>query len=619
MPTTAQRGATRLRRLIDQEGLHGLVAGRATRLLLDEGVIDSGDATRRMRLVLSPGAEPAVGAGWVEGFLRDSGTILLHDQDLFDTIDRWVTDMPQDAFDNVLPLLRRTIATFSVPERRSIGERILAGRRDRQRSARRPASTKRAPTWSCRSSPDPRRRRRRGVSDERLRRWRLVLGGGDADGTGLALAGDDLKRDQALERLYDAERSAGLGRIVADGRPLARRHPDVLPVVGRVGHAAGRARAAQPAPDAPRTGAAGEHPAGPEPRDGADRARRRHAGGDAMRPPGTSCARSWRTSSAACRARSNRRSPGALNRAAVTRRPRQRDIDWDRTIRRNLRHYQPDYKTVIPETLLGHARRSNALRDVVIAVDQSGSMAASVVYSSVFAAVMASIRSVETKLVVFDTSVVDLTDLLDDPVEVLFSTQLGGGTDINRAVGYCQTLVTRPADTIFVLISDLFEGGVEQELIARVSQLRRRRRDRDRAPGALGQGRARRSTTTSPRSSRRWERRHSPARRTTSRASWPPPSRSATSAAGRQSRGSPWSARRNPERPRLIPNRYLWRQATGKSSPATSTRSISKIRPSGTLVYKAGVAHSISFPSAKIVLRPSMTAMSMGWPSASAV
>ena len=124
-----------LHRLIDLDGLHGLVAGRATRLLLDEGVIDSVDATRRMRLVLSPGAEPAIGAGWVEGFLRDSGTILLHDQDLFDTIDRWVTEMPQGAFDNVLPLLRRTIATFSVPERRSIGERILAGRRERGSTA----------------------------------------------------------------------------------------------------------------------------------------------------------------------------------------------------------------------------------------------------------------------------------------------------------------------------------------------------------------------------------------------------------------------------------------------------------------------------------------------------
>jgi Mg-chelatase subunit ChlD len=162
---------------------------------------------------------------------------------------------------------------------------------------------------------------------------------------------------------------------------------------------------------------------------------------------------------------------GALSRASLTQRPRPRDIDWDRTIRRNLRHYQPEYRTVIPERLLGHARRASALRDVVIAVDQSGSMAASIVYSSVFAAVMASIRSVETRLVAFDTSVVDLTELLADPVEVLFGTQLGGGTDINRAVAYCQTLVRRPTDTIFVLISDLFEGGVERELLQRVSEL----------------------------------------------------------------------------------------------------------------------------------------------------
>ena len=162
---------------------------------------------------------------------------------------------------------------------------------------------------------------------------------------------------------------------------------------------------------------------------------------------------------------------GAINRAGLTRRPRQRDIDWDRTIRRNLRHYQPELRTVIPEVLLGNSRRASALRDVVIAVDQSGSMAASVVYSSVFAAVMASIRSVETRLVVFDTSVVDLTDALDDPVEILFGTQLGGGTDINRAVGYCQTLIDRPTDTIFVLISDLFEGGVERELLQRVGEL----------------------------------------------------------------------------------------------------------------------------------------------------
>jgi hypothetical protein len=162
---------------------------------------------------------------------------------------------------------------------------------------------------------------------------------------------------------------------------------------------------------------------------------------------------------------------GALNRAEVTRRPRPRDINWDRTIRKNLRHYQPAEKTIIPETLIGHGRRQSAAREVIIAVDQSGSMAASVVYSSVFAAVMATIRSIRTRLVVFDTAVVDLTDELDDPVEVLFGTQLGGGTDINGAVGYCQTLVQRPTDTIFVLISDLYEGGVENDLLKRIGSL----------------------------------------------------------------------------------------------------------------------------------------------------
>ena len=77
-------------------------------------------------------------------------------------------------------------------------------------------------------------------------------------------------------------------------------------------------------------------------------------------------------------------------------------------------------------------------------IDQSGSMAESVVYSSVFGAVLASLRSVRTRLVVFDTEVVDLTDELDDPVDVLFGVQLGGGTDINRALAYCESLVERP-------------------------------------------------------------------------------------------------------------------------------------------------------------------------------
>jgi Mg-chelatase subunit ChlD len=163
---------------------------------------------------------------------------------------------------------------------------------------------------------------------------------------------------------------------------------------------------------------------------------------------------------------------GALNRASRINRPRHRDIDWDRTIRANLKHYQPQYGTVVPERLIGYGRRTTAVqRDVVLCVDQSGSMAASVVYSGVFSAVLATMRSLRTSLVVFDTAVVDLTEALSDPVEVLFGTQLGGGTDINRAIAYSQGLITRPRDTIFVLISDLYEGGVRDEMLRRVAAM----------------------------------------------------------------------------------------------------------------------------------------------------
>ncbi|WP_430779998.1 VWA domain-containing protein [Actinoplanes sp. G11-F43] len=163
---------------------------------------------------------------------------------------------------------------------------------------------------------------------------------------------------------------------------------------------------------------------------------------------------------------------GALSRAARTSRPRRADVDWDRTIRANLRHYLPEHRTVVPERLVGYGRRSSAVqRDVVLCVDQSGSMAASVVFAGVFAAVLASIRSLRTSLVVFDTAVVDLTDRLADPVEALFGTQLGGGTDINRAVAYAQRLVTRPRESVFVLISDLYEGGVREEMLRRVAEM----------------------------------------------------------------------------------------------------------------------------------------------------
>jgi Mg-chelatase subunit ChlD len=160
---------------------------------------------------------------------------------------------------------------------------------------------------------------------------------------------------------------------------------------------------------------------------------------------------------------------GSLNRATRNRRPRHSEIDWHRTIRANLKHYQPKYKTIIPETRIGFGRKRSSLRDIVLCVDQSGSMATSVVYAGVFSAVLASLPAVSTKMVVFDTAVVDLTEKLADPVDVLFGTQLGGGTDINQALAYCQGLIRHPQDTILVLISDLYEGGNAKEMLKRVA------------------------------------------------------------------------------------------------------------------------------------------------------
>ncbi|MDQ2732298.1 MAG: VWA domain-containing protein, partial [Armatimonadota bacterium] len=162
---------------------------------------------------------------------------------------------------------------------------------------------------------------------------------------------------------------------------------------------------------------------------------------------------------------------GSLNRAERTHRPRHNEIDWNRTILRNLRHYQPEYHTIVAETLSGYGRKRSALRDIILCIDQSGSMATSVVYASILGAVLATLPAVRTRLVVFDTSVVDLTDELDDPVDLLFGVQLGGGTDINRALTYCAGLVQQPGDTILVLISDLYEGGNAEEMHKRAAAL----------------------------------------------------------------------------------------------------------------------------------------------------
>jgi Mg-chelatase subunit ChlD len=164
---------------------------------------------------------------------------------------------------------------------------------------------------------------------------------------------------------------------------------------------------------------------------------------------------------------------GSLNRAVRNRRPRHADMDWNRTIRANLKNYQPAYKTIIPEIRIGYGRKktSSSLRDIILCVDQSGSMATSVVYASICAAVMASISAVRTSLVVFDTHIVDLTPDLQDPVDVLFGTQLGGGNDIELALAYCQGLIRTPGDTILILVSDLYEEENKAKILRRAAAL----------------------------------------------------------------------------------------------------------------------------------------------------
>ena len=164
---------------------------------------------------------------------------------------------------------------------------------------------------------------------------------------------------------------------------------------------------------------------------------------------------------------------GAINRSVRNRRPKHNEIDWNKTIRANLKTYQTEFNSIIPEVLIGHGKKGQSLKDVILLVDQSGSMANSMVYAGVFGAVMASLRSVKTHMVVFDTSVVDLTEELDDPVDLLFATQLGGGTNINKALGYSKELIRKPEDTILVLVSDLYEGGNENEMLKKVASIKK--------------------------------------------------------------------------------------------------------------------------------------------------
>jgi VWA domain-containing protein len=317
--------------------------------------------------------------------------------------------------------------------------------------------------------------------DERLRRWRLVLGGGPddaADGTGIALGPEDRRVDGALAALYDGGGGEGTGPRTGG---LGGSAPQVARWLGDIRQYFPTSVVQVMQRDAvERLGLTRmllepELLAAVEPDV--------HLIGTLLSLKGVLPERTKETARAVVRTvvselerrlanRTRAAVTGALDRSARTRRPRPADVDLARTIRANLQHYSPDLRTIVPERLIGHGRkRRNVERDVVLAVDQSGSMAESVVYAGLFGAVLASMPALRTRFVAFDTAVADLTDSLGDPVELLFGTQLGGGTDIDRAIAYCQGLVTRPNETLLVLISDLYEGGSRADLLRRVGAL----------------------------------------------------------------------------------------------------------------------------------------------------
>ena len=323
------------------------------------------------------------------------------------------------------------------------------------------------------------------TNDERQRRWRLVLGaaegqaeegaggqgGGDAPQTGQSLSPRDAALDGALDALYGEARGGDLSQSMPD---VARWLGDVRdyfpePVVQLLQRDALARLSTRQLVEHPDLLAAVEPDAALAaqllalrkvmPERTLDTARQVVA--QVVRDLVKRLDFPLRQAAA-----------GSLNRASRRHRPRKLpEINWARTIQANLRHYQPAQQTVVPERLVGYGRRQATLRDIVLLVDTSASMATSVVYAGVAAAVLASIPSLAARLVLFDSAVVDVTDQLADPAELLFGVRLGGGTNIDRALSYARGAIARPHDTVVVLITDLFEGGSREGVVRQVGEL----------------------------------------------------------------------------------------------------------------------------------------------------
>jgi len=324
------------------------------------------------------------------------------------------------------------------------------------------------------------------TNDTNLKRWRLMLGGDESDGTGYELDGDDIQKDMALSALYDYEiREEKFFYPVEGGKQGGNgsSSPSIARWLGDI-----RRYFPKQVVDIIQDDAL-KHPKLKdklmlEPEILEQATPNVHLIATLMELGKLIPSKTKETARVVIQKvvkelmeklenRMIEAINGALSKSVTNHRPKLSEINWHKTILKNLHHYQPDYNTIIPQKLYGYGRKNRkTLKDIILCIDQSGSMGTSIVYSGIFGAVMASLPTVRTQMVVFDTQIVDLTEELSDPVELLFGVQLGGGTDINKALTYCQSLVTRPNDTIFVFISDLEEGGSPQGMLDKIQALK---------------------------------------------------------------------------------------------------------------------------------------------------
>ncbi|MDR3035839.1 MAG: DUF5682 family protein, partial [Kitasatospora sp.] len=474
--------------------------------------------------------EPARLGDWLSGLfvlareqLTGPALDAAADASLFDALDAIVTRLPTDDFLRGLPALRQAFGYFPPRERERIAERLLA-RRGRTGSARGLLRTTADPSLLARAaglelavtdlltryglapspipsptvltplpepedtgtSPAPRPSH---LPDEGLERWRLILGAPAERCTG-SLDGRAAAQDAALEWLYGRDPEAGrrgVRRSGGSGRGGSRHGGDgasvVTPVdwLEEVHRLFPKETVERLERDAVERYGIDEIVTDPEvlsrvePSPALLRAvlRTKHL----MNPELLSLARRLvdavvrellaRLRPEVRRAFTGARAPG---RSLV---PLARNFDFRSTVRANLAHYQPEQRRLLIERPYFHSRTRRTLErwQLVLLVDQSGSMAGSVIHSAVTAACLWNLPGLRTHLVAFDTSVVDLTEDVSDPVELLMRVQLGGGTDIARAVDYAAGLLDNPRRSIVVLVSDFFEGGDTGRLLRGVRTL----------------------------------------------------------------------------------------------------------------------------------------------------